>query len=114
MSIGKYANGIVKIKIQAMAPERIINLLWKNNIKVRNITRLDISTIIMEIEWKDYNQIKEICKKTDARISILRRKGVLFYLFLLKRHLSLIGGCVFCSSYALPFYFYLVYRNRIR
>ncbi|NLM35944.1 MAG: sporulation protein YqfD [Clostridiales bacterium] len=95
MSIGKYANGIVKIKIQAMAPERIINLLWKNNIKVRNITRLDISTIIMEIEWKDYNQIKEICKKTDARISILRRKGVLFYLFLLKRHLSLIGGCVF-------------------
>lgn len=95
MSLGKYANGVVKIKIQAMAPERTINLLWKNDIKVRNITRLDISTMIMDIDWKDYNQIKEICSKTDTRVSILGSKGVLYYLFLIRKHLSLIGGCVF-------------------
>ncbi|NLZ48415.1 MAG: sporulation protein YqfD [Clostridiales bacterium] len=95
MSLGKYASGVVKIKIQAIAPERIINLFWKSDIKVRNITRIDISTIIMDIDWKDYNKIKELCSKTDARVTVLGRKGVLFYLLLVKRHLSLIGGCVF-------------------
>lgn len=95
MSLRKYANGVVKIKLQAITPERIINLLWKNNIKAKNITRVDISTIIMEVDWKDYNQIKELCKKTDARVSIIGRQGVIFYLVLVKKHLSLIGGCIF-------------------
>ena len=95
MSLGKYANGVVEIKIQAIAPERIINLFWKNKIKVRKITRIDISTMVMEIDWKDYDEIKEICRKTDTKLSISRRRGALFYLFLIKKNLSLLGGAVF-------------------
>ena len=36
MSLGKYANGVVEIKIQAIAPERIINLFWKTKLRLEN------------------------------------------------------------------------------
>ena len=51
--------------------------------------------MVMEIDWKDYDEIKEICRKTDTKLSISRRRGALFYLFLIKKNLSLLGGAVF-------------------
>ena len=94
MSFSKYYSGIIAIEIQSMIPERFINLLWKNDIKVKNITRIDITTMTMEINIREYDKIKEICKKTNTRVRITGRRGLFFYLFQIKRHLSLVGGVV--------------------
>lgn len=95
MKFSNYYNGIISIEIQSMIPERFINLLWKNDIKVRNISRIDITTMTMEINLRDYDKIKEICKKSETRIRITGRRGLFYYLFQIKRHLSLLGGVVF-------------------
>lgn len=92
MSFAKYWSGIITIEIQSMIPEKFINLLWKNDIQVKNISRLDISTMIMEINIREYDKIKEICKKTNTRIRITGRKGMFFYLYRIKRHASLAAG----------------------
>jgi similar to stage IV sporulation protein len=95
MGFSKYYNGIIAIEIQSRIPERFINLLWKNEIKVKNISRIDITTMSMEISIRDYDKIKDICKKTDTRARITGRRGMFFYLFQIKRHLSLVGGVAF-------------------
>lgn len=36
---GKYDNGIITIEIQSFAPEKFINILWKNGINTQNVTK---------------------------------------------------------------------------
>ncbi|WP_163194274.1 sporulation protein YqfD [Clostridium thermarum] len=95
MKLSKYYNGIIEIEIQSRIPERFINLLWKNEIMVKNIARVDITTMTMEINIRDYDKIKDLCKRTETKVRIIGRQGLFFYLFQIKRHLSLVGGVAF-------------------
>ncbi|MDP4088358.1 MAG: sporulation protein YqfD [Bacillota bacterium] len=92
MNFSKYNNGVVTIEIQSMLPEKFLNLLWKSDIKARNISRVDITTMTMEISIREYDKVKEICKKTNTRIRITGREGLFFYLYKIKRQISLVGG----------------------
>ncbi|WMJ82308.1 sporulation protein YqfD [Clostridium sp. MB40-C1] len=90
----KYKKGIITIETQSMLPEKFINLLWKNNINITNLRKIDITTMIMDVSLKDYYTIKEISKKTKTRIKIINRKGISFFIIKTHNRRALIGGIV--------------------
>lgn len=94
IDLKRYNRGTIKIEIQSLIPERFINLLWNNNVHIKNITKMNITTLIMDINLGDYAKIEEIAKKTDTKIKIIGRKGFSFFLLRLRKQLTLWGGIV--------------------
>ncbi len=88
----KYKKGIITVEIQSFMPEKIINLLWKNKVNMKNIKRKNITTICFDTNLKDYSIINNIVKKTDARIKILDRRGISFFMIKTRRRQTLLGG----------------------
>lgn len=80
MNFSKYKRSTMLLEIQCLSPERFINLLWKNNIYVKDIKRMNLTTATMVVNLKDYSKIAEISKRTDTKIKILRRRGIDFLL----------------------------------
>lgn len=94
IKLDKLDRGIIKIEIQLFFPEKFINLLWKNNIEVENIKKINITTIYMDVKLKDFYKIEGLAKKTDARIKVVSRKGFSFILLRLMKQSTLIGGSI--------------------
>lgn len=88
----KYKRGIITIEIQSHIPEKFINLLWKNEVQIKNISKKSITTMTMDINLKDYNKIKEISKRTKTKIKIINRKGFTFFFFKIRRRVALVFG----------------------
>jgi similar to stage IV sporulation protein len=93
-NFNNYKRGTIIIEIQSLIPEKFINLLWKNNVHIKNITKVTITTMIMEIRLSDYNVIEAIAKKTGTKIKVLKRKGLSFFIIRMKRNVTLIGGII--------------------
>ena len=71
-------------------------LLWSKKVKVVNVTRLDITTLKLDVEYKDYKKVQEIVKKCNGKFKVVGREGLFFFLLRLRRQGTLIiGGCVF-------------------
>lgn len=94
IDLREYNLGIIKIEIQSLMPEKFINLLWKNNVHIKNITKVNITTMTMDVNLKDYGKIEEVGKKTETRIKVVGRKGLSFFILRLGRQLTLCGGIV--------------------
>lgn len=90
----KYRRGTITVEVQSMYIEKIINLLWKNNINVINLKRKNITTICFDANLKDYDSICKIIKKTDSKMKIVGRKGVSFFIIKNKRRKALLGGII--------------------
>lgn len=93
-NIAHYRKGIVLIEIQSLIPEKFINLMWKNNIYIKNIKKKSITTMTMEINLKDYYNIKNIAQKTGTKIKIIKRRGILFLIIKLKKRITLVTGII--------------------
>lgn len=91
-NFSKYKKGIIKIQIQSIMPEKFINLLWKNNIRVKNIKKINITTVTMDINLKDYNLLKNISKRTNTKMKIIDRRGISFFIIKTRNRKALIGG----------------------
>jgi similar to stage IV sporulation protein len=91
-NLNKYKNGTVIIEIQSKNLEKFINLLWKNDIQVKNIIRLTITTMTMEVRISEYPVIEAVAKKTGTKIKILKRKGLSLWIIKIKRNVTLAGG----------------------
>ncbi|AND85662.1 sporulation protein YqfD [Clostridium tyrobutyricum] len=87
-----YKNAVITIEIQSIMPERFINLIWKNDVYIKNIIRKSVTTVVMDIRYKDYNKIKKIGKKTGTRIRIVRRWGLSFLILRIQKNKMLIFG----------------------
>lgn len=97
-NFNKYSKGVIIIEIQSLMPERFINLLWKNKIYVKNIKKLNITTMIMEINLSDYNKIEDIVKRTNTKVKIIKRRGIAFYMIKLRRRSTLaVGSIIFVA-----------------
>ncbi len=90
----KYKSGIITIEAQSLIPERFINLLWKNNINIRNVIKKDITTVNIDVSLKDYTKIKSMAKRTKTKVKIVRRKGFAFFLIKIKRRSALLLGII--------------------
>jgi similar to stage IV sporulation protein len=102
IDINKYAKSTIKIEIQSLRPERFLNLLWKEDIHVQKVTKKSITTMVMEVNFKDFNKIEECGKRTRTKIRVLNQKGALFLLLRLKKQFTLVAGIVI---FAIGLYF---------
>lgn len=113
MMFSKYNSGVITIEIRAMSPERFINLLWKNGIQVKNISKIDIITMTLEVNIKDYDKIKDMCKRSNTHLKVISRRGMFFLIHKGKRQASLIGGIIIFAGilYYLSTYMWYVDIN---
>ncbi|MCI1944104.1 sporulation protein YqfD [Clostridium luticellarii] len=94
----KYRNGVILIEIQSLIPEKFINLMWKNDICIKNIKKRSITTMTMEINLKDYDKVENIARRTETRIKIIKRKGITFLIIKLKRKMTLAAGVILFAA----------------
>lgn len=93
-SFKKYKNGIITIEIQSLIPEKFVNLMWKNGVHIKNLRKENITTMIMDVNLRDYDKIEEIAKKTKTKIKIIKRRGFAFFLIKIKRRIALVLGII--------------------
>jgi len=97
-SFNKYKKGIIKIEIKSMMPEKFINLLWKNNVNLKNINKRDITTVHFDSNLKDYITISEMARKTGTKLRILNRKGISFFILKIKKRQTLFIGVILFAA----------------
>ncbi|MBU5591024.1 sporulation protein YqfD [Clostridium sp. MSJ-4] len=90
----KYYNGTIEVEVQSLIPERVINYLWNRGAGVRNIRKINITTLRFYIDIKDYDFLEEASKKTNSKIKIIGRKGAYFLYIKLKRYITLSLGAI--------------------
>lgn len=95
-------NANITIEIQSMIPERFINLLWKNGVKVKNVVKTNVTTFVLDIDLKDYAVMDNIARRTGTKVTIVKRKGISFLILFLKRRFSLVIG-IFIFSFIIYF-----------
>jgi len=82
------------MEIQSLIPEKFINLLWKNGVVAKNIKKINITTISLEVRLSDYGEISKVAKRTNTRVKIIGRSGLSFFIDLLKSRSALLFGVV--------------------
>ena len=92
MILDKLKVGNIIVEISEKSPERILNLLWNSGIKSKNIVKIDITTIRLEIEYNDYNEVVGTVKRCGGKIKIISKNGWVFLISRLKRQISLVLG----------------------
>lgn len=94
----KYKKGTITMEIQAFMPEKFINLLWTNGIIVKNIKKINITTLVLEVKLCDYVEIAKVAQKSNSTIRIVSRSGLSFFVMKMKRRSALlIGAFLFLS-----------------
>ncbi len=86
------------MEIQSLIPEKFINLLWKNDVVVKNIRKINITTVILEVKLSDYGEISKVAKRTGTRVKIIGRSGMSFFLIKLKSRSALLIGMILFGS----------------
>lgn len=90
----KYKKGTITMEIQSLMPEKFINLLWTNGIVAKNINKINITTVVLEVKLSDYSEITNIAKRTDTRIRIIKRQGISFFLMKVRSRTALLLGVI--------------------
>ena len=94
----KYKKGTITMEIESLIPEKFLNLLWKNGIVIKNIKKVNITTMVLEIKLCDYGEISKIAKKTNTKIMITGRTGMSFFVMKMKRRYALFIGVILFGS----------------
>jgi len=92
MILDKLRVGIITLEVSAPVPEKILNLLWNKGIRINNVKRIDITTLQLEINYKEYKEVEKDVKKCKGKIRIISKAGLIFLIIRLKRQISLILG----------------------
>ena len=104
MALNNVKSGRVTIEVKVLNPDRILNILWNKHIEIYKVKKKNISTIRLEIEYLDYDEVCEVVRNFGGKITIIRREGFIFKLKELKKQLSLAIGLIvflvvlFCLS----------------
>ena len=110
MAFDKMKKGKILVEIKVLNTERILNLFWKKNIRVYKVKKKDFATLILEMDYLSYLEVKECVESLGGRINIIKSEGFVFFLGNIKKKLSLvIGGVMFlCIIYYLSTYIWAV------
>lgn len=92
--IDRLKQGFIIIEVKVYNPEKFINFLWYKGIRVKNIQRVDISTLVMEVPYGDYKYINSIAKRSEAKVKVISKKGLAFFLMRIRTSFSLVFGVI--------------------
>lgn len=103
MILNKMKTGKLILDVSVPIPEKFLNLLWRENVKISKASRIDITTVRLEINYEDYKEVENAVKKCKGKMKVVSREGFVFITYRMKKQISLIiGGVVFvCGLYLL-------------
>ena len=84
--------GQITIEVSALMPEKILNILWNNDIYTCNIIKVDLMTIRVSIYFKDYKEAEMLIKKYKGKVRIVNKSGIIVLLMKMQRKVSLVIG----------------------
>ncbi|MGL4108563.1 sporulation protein YqfD [Clostridium sp. LP20] len=92
MILNKLRVGTVTIEVSAPVPEKFLNLLWNKGVKITKVTRVDITTIRLDINYDEYKEVEEAAKRCKGKIKVIGRQGLVFILMRIKKQFTLALG----------------------
>lgn len=92
MILNKVISGKLTIEIKALKVEKILNAIWNKGIPVRNVIKLDLTTIMFDVDYANYDEILSIVKRFKGKSKIINKGGWLFRFIKLKKSISLVIG----------------------
>lgn len=92
-----FLRGFVTIRIEGMRLERFFNLCTKGNVSVWNIRQRTPKMVEADVSIKDFKRIRKIVFHSGVRVSLIRKKGLPFFLYKLKKRSALWIGIFFFS-----------------
>jgi similar to stage IV sporulation protein len=110
MIFNSLKSGQVTIEVSALMPEKILNLLWNNDIYTCNIVKIDLTTIRVTIYFKDYKEAEILIKKCKGKVRIIKTSGIIVLLMKMRRKFSLVigAGLFFAVIYILSTYIWAI------
>lgn len=110
MAFNKIKKGKILVEIKILNTEKLLNLFWGKNIRVYKVKKRDFATLILEIDYLNYAEVKVLVESLGGRINIIKSAGFVFFLGNIKKKLSLvIGGVMFlCIIYYLSTYIWAI------
>ena len=88
----KIKSGLITIEVNALTPEKILNVLWDNEIYTCNIVKIDLATLRFTIYYKNYKETEILIKKYKGKVRIVKTSGIIVLLMKMKRKVSLVIG----------------------
>lgn len=91
----QYIRGYLRIRISGYSAERFLNACSHRGIRLWDMKSSNES-YEMSISIRGFRRIKPIVRKTGARVTIIRRIGLPFFLYRYRKRKSFFAGAVFC------------------
>jgi similar to stage IV sporulation protein len=88
----RYERGKVTIEVQSHMPERFVNLLWRSGAHIKNIHKKSITTLVMDINLRDFDKIEELAQKSNTKVKIIGKRGITFFIIKLRGRFALMLG----------------------
>ena len=79
MATGVFDSGKVVVEVNILKPERLLNILWNENINVINVKRIDVATIRVTIDYNDYNVLIDVVKRLNGKSKVIGSTGTVSY-----------------------------------
>lgn len=92
MIFNKLLSGKLTIEVKALKVEKILNAIWNKNISINKVIKLDLTTIMFEVDYADYDEVLAIIKRYKGKMRITNRNGWIFRLIRLRKRISLVLG----------------------
>lgn len=94
MIFNKLRSGQITIEVSAIMPEKILNILWHNEIYTSKVIKVDLTTVRFKIPFKDYKEAEALIKKGKGKMRVVGKSGIIVLLLRMKRKSSLVVGAV--------------------
>lgn len=92
MAMNNIRAGRITVEIKLLNPDRILNIFWNRNINIYKINKKNISTMRLDIDYTNYEEVCEVIKALGGKITIVKSKGIIFWVRNLKGKMSLAIG----------------------
>ncbi len=92
MGMNSIRAGRITVEIKLLNPDRILNIFWNRNINIYKINKKNISTMRLDIDYINYAEVCEVIKALGGKISIVKRRGFIFWLKNIRGKISLVVG----------------------
>ena len=93
--IFNYIIGYIRISIEGYYIERFINICNNKKIFLWNLKREKDTILYARVSIKDFKKLKNVCKKSQCKMKINRKKGVPFILNKYKKRKIFVGLLIF-------------------
>lgn len=94
MNLDFFKKGQIKVEIKTFDINKLLNVLWRNGIKVENVRKIDVVTVTLNVDYSDYGKLKSYVKRLDGKIKIISSKGVIFFFSRAKKSISIFVGAL--------------------